>query len=74
MAFIKNGSGESFWHETTHYALTREQEAKKQGKHKSCIDDRTYPLCSNGSYHAKRSKLVNQVNCETCLAKLKEGI
>lgn len=70
MKFSKNGSGESFWHETTHYALTREQEAKKQGRHPSCIDNRTYPLCGNGSYHAKRTVLVNQVTCLACIAAL----
>ncbi len=56
---------------TTHYGMTREEYAAKAGKHYSCFDNRERPLCANGSYHAKTTRVIAKVDCPVCLAKLK---
>lgn len=55
----------------THYGLTREEYASKLGKHKSCFDNRYYALCANGSYHAKTTRVIKNVDCPVCIERLK---
>jgi len=57
---------------TTHYGLTREEYAQKCGKHPSCFDaNKPYPLCGNGSFHAKTTRAARLVDCPACLERMK---
>lgn len=57
--------------EYSHYGLTREEYASKQGKHPSCFDNRLKAACSNGSYHAKVTRDKSNVDCPECLKRIK---
>jgi hypothetical protein len=52
----------------THYGLTRDELARRRGVHPSILDDRTTPICGNGSFHAKCTKDAAAVTCPACIA------
>lgn len=56
---------------TIHAAETRDQKAKRTGKHRSCFDVRDTPLCLSGNFHAMTHKYNGRVTCPACLEKLK---
>lgn len=56
----------------THYGLTRDEFARRRGKHPSCFAFRLRPLCSNGSYHAKCVQDAKQVDCLVCLIQMEK--
>lgn len=54
-----------------HYRQTIEEVAQRRGIHKSCLyADNPYPLCGNGSYHARTASNVAAVTCPCCLEKM----
>lgn len=55
----------------THYGQSRQEYASKIGKHPSCFEERLYPLCGNGSYHAKTTRVKSEVDCPVCLERLR---
>lgn len=57
--------------ELMHYGMTRQEVARKAGKHESCFENRLRALCGNGSYHAQTTRDAAAVTCPQCLKQLK---